>query len=247
LAEKVLSSTNLRSTFSATNVNTPKSLGFFKNASSRNIKSSLSWDDFLVKVKSHKDKKNESNEKIPLSSSRSSLPGSVSDGAYYSEKSKEIDRASIDREDKDKKKKKREKRENKGSKIKEKESTTEEKKDKKIESIENIKRPSTPPAEDKDKKINFTILSPRIFRPMLSPRKKDTDDMVINEDPVVMLLEFFPDTFQEMINPILAHYADPVDVACYLVRRGWKISSKGEKWLKVNLATKKMTIDELRK
>jgi len=104
LAEKVLSSTNLRSTFSATNVNTPKSLGFFKNASSRNIKSSLSWDDFLVKVKSHKDKKNESNEKIPLSSSRSSLPGSVSDGAYYSEKSKEIDRASIDREDKDKKK-----------------------------------------------------------------------------------------------------------------------------------------------
>jgi len=62
-----------------------------------------------------------------------------------------------------------------------------------------------------------------------------------------MLLEFFPNTFKEMIIPILEHYVDPVEVSIYLVRRGWKLSSKGEKWLKANLVSKKLTLEELRK
>jgi len=218
---------NLRAYFSSPSSKS----GFFKSTSSKNlsIKSSLSWDDFF-KIKTHKEKKP---EETPRGSSLRNEAEKSSRMSDTGEKVKEPERPLTERNKGSKIK--RENNNNKGSKIKDK------------ESAEDIKRSITPPTEDK--KNNFPVLSPRFLRPMLSPRKasKEDEEMVLNEDPIVMLLEFFPNTFKEMITPILEHYVDPVEVAIYLVRRGWKLSSKGEKWLKFNLVAKKLTLDELRK
>jgi len=105
---------------------------------------------------------------------------------------------------------------------------------------------SSTPREDNNKFFPVTPIR-KISIPLQADFEEiDWNHMLATCNSSEMIFEFFPGIMTELVPTLLDHYEnDVVEVCCWLVRRGWKISPRGKKWLKQNLTPRKMSFDDL--